>query len=69
MFHYSGKPGQFKWNCHKLAADNEKKEKSDFKAKKEKHKANKTTVEQDSSDDDALIVTYALSANSESSCS
>jgi len=43
-------------------------ERSDFKTKKgEKHKANKATMEQGSSDDDALVVTHTLSANSESS--
>jgi len=66
--HYCGKPGHFKRNCRKLAADN-KKEKFDFKAKKEIHKANKATVEQGSSDDDALVVTHALSSNLESSSS
>jgi len=65
--HYCGKPGHFKWNCLRLSADNEKKERFDFKAKKEKHKANKSYA--GCSDDDALVVTHALSANSESSSS
>ena len=50
-----------------LLLTNEKKEKSDFKTKKgEKHKPNIAIVEQGSSDDDALVVTQSLSANSES---
>ena len=67
--HYCGKPGHFRRNCRKLAADNEKKDKPRTK-EKEKHKANQAATpkqEEDSypsSDGDALIAFHALSANS-----
>ena len=63
--HYCGKPGHFKRNCHKLTLDKEKIGRLDAK-KEEKHKANKVTLEQGSSEDDALIVTHALLTSSES---
>ena len=67
--HYCGKPGHFRRNCRKLAADNEKKDKPGTK-EKEKHKANQAAtlkLEEDSypsSDGDALVAFHALSANS-----
>ena len=63
--HYCGKPGDFKRNCHKLTLDKEKKGRLDAK-REEKHKANKVTLEQGSSEDDALVVTHALLTSSES---
>ena len=60
--HYYGKPGHFKPNCRKLTLDKEKKGRLDAK----KHKANKVTLEQGSSEDDALVVTQALLTSSES---
>ena len=62
--HHCGKPGHFRRNCRKLAADNKKK----GKPGKEKHKANKAATRKDeeynsSSNDDALVAFHALSAN------
>ena len=61
---HCGKPGHFRQNCRKLAADNKKK----GKPGKEKYKANKTATRKDeeyssSSNDDALVAFHALSAN------
>ena len=54
-YHYCGKPGHFKRNCHKLTLDKEKKGRLNAK-KEEKHKANKVTLKQGSSENDALVL-------------
>jgi hypothetical protein len=66
--HYCGKPGHFKRNCRKLAADNEKRNKPGTK-EKGRHQANNAATpkeEEDSSStsDDALVAFHALSAKS-----
>ena len=69
--HYCGKPGHFRRNCRKLAADSEKRDKLDTKDK-ERHKANKATTQRhdrevdgsSSYDSDALVAFHAFSANS-----
>ena len=67
--HYCGKPGHFRRNCRKLAADNKKKVKLGTR-EKEKHKANKAAIKKDeedgssSCDSDALVAFHALSVNS-----
>ena len=57
----------FKFNCCKLAFDKEKKGRLDTK-KEEKHKANRATLEQESSEDNALVVTMLSRVQKQSDC-
>ena len=62
--HYCRKPGHFKRDCRKLAAQTRASDKSD----KPKNSANKTTTKKrESSDEEAMVVSHALSATSKGS--
>ena len=62
--YFCKKPGHFKRDCRKLAAQLQRNEKAD----KPKHSASKADAkEQVSSDDEALVVSHALSATSRGS--
>ena len=67
--HYCKKPGHFRRDCRKLAADSTKKGKPDTK-EKEKYKANQAArddgKDDSSSSDDVLVAFHALSASSSS---